>query len=168
MDISTTSTGAVISPCGRYRYRLWRRWAEGPHVLWLMLNPSTADDVENDPTISRCIIRTKALGHAGIEVANLYALRSTDPKALKQTTSPIGPENDAAILAAADGAALIVCGWGAHAQLGRVADVVRLLTAAGHDLYALTVSAKTGQPGHPLYLSYELQPTLWKPAKKAA
>lgn len=157
-------SGAIFSPCGRYRYRLWRRWAEGPHVLWLMLNPSTADEVENDPTIARCIIRTKAMGHAGVEVANLYALRSTDPKALKGTTTPIGPGNSAAILEAADGAAMIVCGWGSHAQAGRVTDVVRQLTQAGHDLYALKVSDKTGQPCHPLYLSYDLQPTLWRKA----
>jgi hypothetical protein len=73
---------ALISPCGRYRYKLGRRWAEGHTVLWVMLNPSTADANTDDATIRRCVKYSRALGFGALLVGNLYPLRATDPREL--------------------------------------------------------------------------------------
>src|ERR1051326_5628436 len=93
---------ALFSPCGLFRYRLWRHWTPGmPPLVFVMLNPSTADAEKNDPTVERCERRAKAGGFGGGEVVNLFALRSTDPKALYSAADPIGPENDKVIATAA-------------------------------------------------------------------
>lgn len=150
--------GARLSDCGTYRYRLWRIW--NPCVaplVFCMLNPSTADAEVDDPTVSRCKERARRLGYGGLEVVNLFALRSTDPKALYRHADPVGPENDAAILAAAERGNLI-CAWGNHGKLrGRASAVLAMLRAAGLPALALRVS-KDGHPSHPLYLPYDLEP----------
>src|SRR5262249_14212908 len=94
---------AVISDCGRYRYSLTRRWGDAaePRALFVMLNPSTADAEQDDPTIRRCIGFAKAWGMGSLEVVNLYALRATDPAALLSAPDPIGPKNDTMITSAA-------------------------------------------------------------------
>lgn len=155
-----TATGATFSPCREYRYRLWRRWdASRPSVCWVMLNPSTADEETNDPTVERCSRRALSWGYGAIEVVNLFALRSTDPKYLARHADPVGPGNDEAILAAARGAGLVICAWGEHGNLGRRGRTVSsLLADAGLAAHALKLS-KSGQPCHPLYLPYSLQPT---------
>src|SRR5437867_1481016 len=96
------TTGATISDCGRYRYGLWRIWDESkPYCLFLMLNPSTADDIDNDATVERCQRRAAAMGYGGLHVANLFAWRSTDPSVLTSVPDPIGPDNDRTIVTVA-------------------------------------------------------------------
>jgi hypothetical protein len=87
--------GAVISQDGKYRYKLARYWnSKEPPVIFIMLNPSTADAVENDPTIRRCISFAKRWGFGGLEVYNLFALRSYDPAVIEIAGDPVGPDND--------------------------------------------------------------------------
>jgi len=155
-------SGARFSDCGTYRYSLWRTWGTGQRCLFLMLNPSTADEVENDPTVERCERRARVLGFGGLRVANLFALRSTDPSALKAHPDPIGPENDSEILEAARAAGMVVCAWGVHGKLGnRSTSVVRMLREAWIPLHVLKLNAD-GQPAHPLYLPYGLTPVPWE------
>lgn len=147
--------GAVISPCGEYRYLLTRP-AETPSpergtALFLMLNPSTADAELDDPTIRRCRGFAKAWGCAGLTVANLYALRSSDPSHLWGHQDPVGPENDAWLKQVAEEYGDIVCAWGANADRDRAAEVAALLEASGARLWCLGTT-KTGAPRHPLYI----------------
>lgn len=151
-------SGATFSPCGLYRYRLWRRWGEGAPLLFVMLNPSIASATENDPTVERCQRRAANLGFPALEVVNLFARIATDPVDLASFDDPIGPENDTAILEAARGAGMIVCAWGVHGKLkGRGAVVAAMLRANGIPLYALGLT-KDGMPRHPLYLPYHARP----------
>ena len=109
---------AVISDCGKYRYRLWRKWAETERVpvLWIMLNPSTADANIDDPTIRRCIKFSQTWGYGSMWVGNLFAWRSTDPMALFGLSEHerIGPDNDRHLTAMAHESAQIICAWGDH------------------------------------------------------
>lgn len=153
---------AVLSPCGRYRYELWRRWAEGPQVLFVMLNPSTADDKHDDATIRKCISYAKRWGFGGVGVVNLFAFRATDPRVMKAARDPIGSENDATIRRLAQEAGLIVAAWGAHGtHMGRAAAVLEMLPRA-HCLHR----TKDGAPGHPLYLPGDAVPHLLAPTKE--
>jgi hypothetical protein len=158
--IFSTPTGATFSGCGTYRYLLWRRWASGPLMNALMLNPSTADFVRNDPTVERCERRAREYGFGGLIVTNLFALRSTDPAALIPAADPVGGWNDDAIRIAAARSGMVLCGWGNDGRLrGRSARVRELL--AGRELHALKLTAK-GEPWHPLYVSYRIRPAkLW-------
>lgn len=142
---------AEISPDGRYRYILGRRWASGPRATFIMLNPSTADAEQDDPTIRRCIGFARSWGMGALQVVNLYALRSTDPSALWRAIDPIGPDNDNVLTAAAivHTDAPLVAAWGANAKPWRVANVIRL--PGMERLQALGVT-KDGHPRHPLYL----------------
>lgn len=157
--MSAIDTGAVFSPCMRYRTKLWRVWeASKPLVLFLLLNPSTADEVRNDPTVERCQRRAVAMGFGGMMVANIFALRSTDPGELYCAVDPVGPGNDEAILDCASRAGLVVCGWGKHGALqGRGPQVLALLRRHGVVPTALQRNAD-GSPKHPLYVSYEHLP----------
>ena len=124
-------SGAEFSPCGLYRYSLWRTWSDAPPLVFCMLNPSTAGAELNDPTVSRCCERSRLLGYGGTIVVNMFALISTDPRALYSALDPVGPRNDAAILDAASKGD-IICAWGNHGSLhGRDRQVLRLLDAAG-------------------------------------
>ena len=119
---------ALYSDCGTYRYLLERRWAEGAPMLYLLLNPSTATELRNDPTIERCERRARALGHAGFAVANIFAFRATRPQDLMRAADPVGAGNDDVLVDAALAAAAVVCGWGVHgAYLGRGAKVTAAL-----------------------------------------
>lgn len=152
-------TGATFSPCTRYRYTLWRTWdASKLSCLFLMLNPSTADAVDNDPTVERCQRRALAMGFGGLVVCNIFAWRSTDPGALYSLDDPVGPDNDAAILAQASRAGLVVCGWGKHGALhGRGNAVLAMLRSAGVKPHALQINGD-GSPKHPLYVGYQHEP----------
>jgi hypothetical protein len=126
-----------------------------------MLNPSTADEIDNDPTVARCERRAMDLGYGGLEVVNLFALRSTDPEPLYTHPDPVGPENDKAILDAVTGAGLVVCAWGKHGKLlQRAAHVLRLLRNAGVTVHCLKLN-QDRTPTHPLYVGYDIQPRVW-------
>jgi hypothetical protein len=144
---------ARFSACGTYRYELARRWAHGPVVTWIMLNPSTADASVNDPTIRRCIGFSRAWNFAGLAVVNLFAFRSTDPKALKTVDDPVGPDNHAAIHDAVVRSRLVVAAWGAHEFVnGRAGEVRETIAEIGRPLLCLG-KTKAGHPRHPLYVS---------------
>ena len=94
LTLFANKKGATISDCGKYRYWLTRIWNDSKlKILWIMLNPSTADENEDDPTIRRCIGFAKQWGYGGICVANLYAYRATDKTALSKVTDPVGQDN---------------------------------------------------------------------------
>jgi len=142
-----------------YRYTLDIEFDSGIGVLnFIMLNPSTADEFKNDPTVERCERRARAWGYRWLTVTNLFAFRSTDPRAMKAAVDPVGPENDAAILDAARTSDLVIAAWGNHGiHRGRAGTVCQSLRSQHVRLRCLRV-ASTGQPCHPLYLPYELEP----------
>lgn len=142
---------AVISACGRYRYRLTR--GEGRLLPFVMLNPSTADAGRDDPTIRRCRSFSLREGYDGIEVMNLYAFRATDAADLWKADDPIGDQTGSHLLdlAWAHRGNWIVCGWGTNAPAARVRNVVALLTSHGSQLVCLG-RTKDGHPRHPLYV----------------
>ena len=160
--IATSETGASFSRCRRWRTLLWRRWdAAAPVANFLMLNPSTADEVRLDPSCTRARVYAERWGFGGLIVTNLFAWRATDPDDMKSAPDPVGRGNDAAIIVAAREARLLVCAWGNHgAHLGRSARVVTLLRGAGIDLHVLKMNGG-GEPAHPLYLHGSLRPQLW-------
>lgn len=152
---------AVYSDCEQYRYTLTRSWGAGSRALFIMLNPSTATEVQNDPTVERCERRARTLGHGAFRVANIFAFRATDPKVMRSVADPVGPDNDAAILDSVGWADVILCAWGNHGQhLDRGDQVARLLRQTGVPLFHLGLTGQ-GQPGHPLYIGYDRQPQLW-------
>jgi Uncharacterized protein conserved in bacteria len=153
---------AVYSPCEAYRYTLTRTWdPAGRKVLFVMLNPSTATEVQNDPTVERCERRARALGFGSFRVCNIFAYRATDPKVMRAQADPVGPLNDQAIADSALWADAVVCAWGTHgAHLSRGAQVEALLRATGKPLSHLGLS-KDGHPKHPLYIGYAHQPEDW-------
>lgn len=153
---------ARYSPCERYRYSLTRIWdPTGARVNFVMLNPSTATEVQNDPTVERCERRARTLGYGSFCVTNIFAWRDTDPRAMRAAADPVGPENDAEILAQAGAAQAVIAAWGTHgAHLGRGADVAHMLQGCGAPLYHLGLS-QAGHPKHPLYLPYSQQPQPW-------
>jgi len=124
---------ATYSACELYRYTLTRVWnPEGPRVLFVCLNPSTATEVQNDPTVERCERRARTLGYGAFRVCNIFAFRATDPKVMRAQSDPVGPDNDAAIAESCLWADVVVCAWGTHgAHLGRGAAVEGNLTGLG-------------------------------------
>ncbi|HHL21845.1 MAG TPA: DUF1643 domain-containing protein [Aliiroseovarius sp.] len=153
---------ATYSDCERYRYQLTRVWDDaGGRVMFVMLNPSTATERQNDPTVERCERRARALGFGAFQVTNIFAWRATEPRDMRAAPDPVGPDNDAAIRAGAGWADRIICAWGTHgAYLERGAAVAGLLRTAGKPLFHLGLS-KAGHPKHPLYIAYSQQPILW-------
>jgi len=153
---------ATYSDCERYRYALTRTWdAGGKRVLFVMLNPSKATEVQNDPTVERCERRARALGFGAFQVTNIFAWRDTDPFQMRKAKDPIGPGNDAAILAGVAWADQVIAAWGTHgAHMNRGPQMTALLQGTGKPLYTLGLS-KHGHPKHPLYISYSQQPILW-------
>lgn len=189
---------AVFSPCRTWRYTLTRviaasvfdrkltdlsvpegevghvvsRWhfehgGKGT-VAFIGLNPSTADETVDDPTIRRCMGFARRWGYDRMVMLNAFAFRATDPKVMKAAANPIGPENDEHLVREAGRADLVVCCWGNHGlwhphpstTLTRQEDVYDLLREAGVKLYALGTT-KQGAPSHPLYLRADLEPVEW-------
>lgn len=140
---------AVISSCGQYRYRLSRTWDHQTlPLVWMMLNPSTADAEIDDPTIRRCMGFARREGAGGIEVLNLFALRATDPKALREADNPIGPDNDEWIREVLHPHSRVVAAWGQHGKyLGRDFAVLRNLRESG-----IRIKCLGDKPKHPLYI----------------
>lgn len=152
------SIGAIISNCNNYRYQLWRIWDPNrPLVLFVMLNPSTADHTKDDPTIRRCTGFAKSWGYGGFYVGNLFAYRSTDPKQLYNAHFPIGDDNYTHLQEMSLKCDKIVLAYGNS-------HLVKQLITAGHrdcfkewELFCIDQSAD-GTPKHPLYLPKHLTP----------
>jgi len=147
---------AVISADGKYRYKLGRYWSpKAPPLVWIMLNPSTADAVQDDPTIRRCVSFAKGWGFGGIEVYNLFALRSPNPVTIETTIDPVGPENDHWLRSASQSGGKIIVAWGScrsPLQMTRATQVTKILSRGGGPVPATLGLTKSGQPKHPLYV----------------
>lgn len=139
---------ATFSQCRRYRYVLWRLWDESkPYAMFVGLNPSTADETLNDPTIKRCMAFARSWGYGGLCMANLFAFRATYPPILRAAKDPVGPDNDQWLRELAKAAGVIVAAWGNDgAFLGRS----KVVSSNIQNLMCLKVN-KTGEPAHPLY-----------------
>lgn len=157
-------TGALFSPCRTWRYRLWRLWDdEIPPLNVIGLNPSTADETQDDPTVRRCLDFARRLGHGGLVMTNLFAYRATDPRALRAQLDPIGPDNDDELLNAAQTAGAVIAAWGRHGALrARGQRVLRLLCREhGHTVLCLGENYD-GSPKHPLYLAASTLPVPYR------
>lgn len=156
-----TPSGAEFSRCRQWRYLLWRRWARGPVANFLMLNPSTADEVKLDPSCTRARVYAERWGYGGLVVTNLFGWRATDPHDMKAAHNPVGAGNDAAIIEAARNSSLVICAWGNHgSHLERSAAVLSKLRKARLGLHVLRMNG-SGEPAHPLYLPAALEPRKW-------
>jgi hypothetical protein len=156
--LGSMKSGAAFSACRTYRYALWRKWADGPRVLFVMLNPSTADATQDDPTIRRCIGFAKSWGYGSVAVGNLFALRTPSPRVLAAHARPIGAANDRWLRKLQRSAALVVAAWGNHGCLFERSAMVRSLLAEPQTL-GLTVQ---GYPRHPLYVAARTTPQRWR------
>lgn len=158
---SPTKSSAVYSNCEQFRYELTRCWGKGRRLSYVMLNPSTASETRNDPTVERCERRARAMGFDAFRVVNIFAFRATHPKDLKQADDAIGLKNNQFPISAANWADMVLCAWGAHgAHQKRGAEVEALLRSQDCDLWHLGLT-KSGAPRHPLYVAYTQQPTIW-------
>lgn len=153
--LSAAPYHAVISPCGRHRYDWYYRWADGPSVLFIGLNPSKANGIQTDATVRRCIAFAKRWGYGAVRIVNLFSWIDTDPVAMKAVAEPVGPETDRHLIALAADADLIVAVWGVHgSHLGRDRAVKQFYQGR---LHALAIN-QDGSPAHPLYLRGDLRP----------
>lgn len=161
---STSLTmGAWFDPTGLYRYSLWREWSTShSRVAFVMLNPSTANATQNDPTIRRCMQFAKGWGYGSLEVVNLFAYRTPCPAQLHQVHNPVGDDNDRALLTAAERAAMLLIAWGNGGRLYERDRTVLNWLAAIRPVYCLGTN-QSGQPCHPLYLRSDTQPRLFQP-----
>jgi hypothetical protein len=108
-------SGAVLSPCRSWRYALWRIWDQqhcSSKVMFIGLNPSTADELRNDLTISKCIGFAKRWGFGGVVMLNLFSFRATDPQIMINSADPVGPENDKAFATYNSHVDLVIAAWG--------------------------------------------------------
>lgn len=153
-------TSAILSDCRKYRYALWRTWGdlEAPdskgYAMFIGLNPSTADETLDDPTIRRCVGFAKDWGYDGLCMTNLFGFRATDPNVMKKADDPVGPDNDSTLLELAKSAAVVVAAWGTHGiYMGR--DIYMTVRVPKLHYLKRTVA---GHPSHPLYLPKTLTP----------
>lgn len=145
---------ARLSDCRTFRYELHRRWGPGPMVAFIGLNPSTADETEDDPTIRRCIRYARDWGYDALCMVNLFAFRATDPTVMKKQTDPVGPDNLATLKRVSTEARMLIAAWGTHGvHLGQGAKIAKELPR----LHCLSKTS-AGFPGHPLYLKADLKP----------
>lgn len=159
------ATGAVISPCGQYRYHLWRIWDDClPTMCFVMQNPSTADATANDPTITRCIGFAKREGCGGISVRNVFALRATDERELLKHPDPRGPENERHLLDARGVSLMtrLVLAWGTRFGGKRLNHHYEhaIVCLAMQSPYCLGTTAG-GEPRHPLMLRSDTPLVEW-------
>lgn len=152
IDLSVPS-GAIFSEDRKYRYALWRAWI-GNHkpLLFIGLNPSTANELKDDPTVTRMMVRASRAGFGGLLAANLYAYVSSNPDVLLDDKEVIGPETDEYLKQMIGMASRVVCGWGSFPAVAKRANPVLGMMA---EAYCLGVN-RDGQPRHPLYVSYDI------------
>lgn len=158
-------SGAIFSSCESYRYSLWRFWGDslvlGNAVAFIGLNPSTADEWCNDPTVTRCINFARHWGYDGMVMLNAFAFRATDPRQMKDCLEPIGKYNDTKIQHVVFSAGLVVCCWGNHGtHLGRSTEVRQRLRDVATPVTHLGLT-RIGEPKHPLYLRSDTEAILW-------
>jgi len=153
---------ALFSPDRSYRYDLWRTWDDAKRtVVFIGLNPSTANENEDDATVRRCIAFAATWGYGSLCMLNLFAYCATDPAQMKRAADPIGASNNGHILDVLGGAGLSIAAWGVHGEhLGRDRELLRLIPWRLHCL-GMT---KDGHPRHPLYLSKLSRPAVFKTA----
>jgi hypothetical protein len=157
--------GAVFSRCRRYRYSLHRTWDAGDdrYVNFIGLNPSTADEDLDDPTIKKCMKFALSWGYGGIVMTNIFAWRDTSPAEMKKAVEPIGEVNDRCLISIARDASLVIAAWSQHGSFkNRSQDVRKLLN--NFPLHILKMGAS--EPWHPLYLKDSTQPIIWQPARE--
>lgn len=155
----SVDSGAIFDTTGTYRYTLWRGWSpESPQIAFIMLNPSTADEARDDPTIRRCIGFAKTWGYGALEVVNLFAYRADHPTALRDVEYPIGAENDRYLLQAIGRCVTLVLAWGTLGSLlDRDREVFKLLAGCkAQTLHCLGVT-RDGYPRHPLYVKKQMR-----------
>jgi hypothetical protein len=173
--VGSAQGGADLSECSRYRYRLWRDgWSEDDRAcLFVMLNPSTADAMTDDPTIRKCVGFCKRWGFGRLFVVNLFAYRSTSPDGLlnpggfhedadEEAWTAVGPDNDAFVTAECAAANRIVLAWGSHRPVRelirwRVAALREIINRCSDKVVTLGF-CKDGSPRHPLMLAYATEP----------
>lgn len=147
---AVTTSDAVLSECRTYRYVLRRGWDSGEgQMAFIGLNPSTADEKANDPTVRRCISFAQAWGFRSMAMLNLFAYRATKPGDMRSAVDPVGPGNDEWILSVARESKLIVACWGVGCFNGRDRKVVKIIRGLPLRCFGLTAE---GHPKHPLYL----------------
>ena len=153
------NSGAIFSADRFYRYSLFRYWNPNlPKLTYVLLNPSRADEVMDDPTVKRCVVRAFLLDFGAIEIVNLFAMRSTYPYSLVTAPDPIGPLNEISIANAIRNSKLTICGWGKNGKLRDQGEIVlNQIRFLGQIPHALKLN-KDGSPQHPLYLSYKIKP----------
>ena len=153
--MTTIKSSAELSRCRTYRYALWRIWDQTkPYALFICLNPSTADESEDDPTLRRCIDFAQSWDYGGVCIGNLFAFRATKPRDLMSAKHPIGEENDRWLSKLSEEAEIIIASWGNHGTYrNRCDDVLETLP----DAHYLKLN-KSGQPSHPLYLRRDSTP----------
>jgi hypothetical protein len=159
-EVRAPHSCASISEDGVYRWELRRRWAtDGEVLLWVMLNPSTADGKRDDPTIRRCVDFSRRWGFAGLIIANLFSLRAKHPSEIGRHASPVGEKTDETLRAASIEAQVTVAAWGAYAAAQKRSSVVVNLLES--ELVCLG-QTRTGAPRHPLYVRKDTTLGLWR------
>ena len=154
---------AIFSDDYKHRYLLRRNLKQpGDKILFIMLNPSTADENKDDNTVRRCRLYAIDWGYAWMEVTNIFAIRSTDPKALYEDEDPVGHDNDYMIDQAVQRADKVICAWGSHGDNfpDRVSSILEIVSR--HKIPHALAFTKSGQPRHPLYLAKSLKPIKMK------
>ena len=159
IDNNLYDFGADFSECREYRYTLWRFWDKSkPKIMFLGLNPSTADEINNDPTVTRCINYSKLWGYGGMYMMNIFAYRTTYPVELKKVKYPIGIDNDLWLLDISKKVDKCIGAWGNDGKfLNRYKTICEIIPR----LYCLKIN-NSGQPSHPLYLKSDITPFLLK------
>ena len=165
LSVGVKGKAVFGGPRDCYRYRLSRTWdKKKPHAMFVMMNPSTADPLVDDPTVAKCGRFARAWGYGGIYVGNTFAYRATDKKHLRLVADPIGPDNDKHLVAMAKASHIVVFAYGqpGHRTLGPRGQLVArlLMEKAGIAPHILKLS-KGGIPTHPLYLLESLEPVVW-------
>ena len=148
---------------GNHRYELFRTWdVDGKVACFVMLNPSTADAEQDDPTVRKCVGFAKRWGCGGVRIVNLFSIRSPSPSAIRLSDSPVGPRCDEHLLDAASNSDIAVAAWGNHGGYhARDRGVLDMLRREGVAVQCLGVTTK-GFPRHPLYVSYAVTLDLYR------
>jgi hypothetical protein len=169
--IGDGASGAVFDPSRKYRFSLWRRFQQPGQTgvpdcpasrmcAFVGLNPSTADESIDDPTIRRCIGFAKSWGFDGLVMLNLFAYRATKPADMKKQLDPVGCWNDECLQIVPALVGRTVCAWGANGIHLNRCSVVKAWLMDYYEVYCLRLT-KHGHPEHPLYVPSDVSPILW-------